>query len=217
MSEAAALLRQGIADLGLSVTLPVNERLLAYLKLLAKWNRVYNLTAIREETKWVSHHLLDSLAVVPHLPPGAIVDVGSGAGFPGIPIAFACPDRQVTLLDSNQKKGAFLTQASTELALPNVSVVMERAESYHPVTAYDVVIARAFSNMGDFIKLAGHLLTPGGVLIAMKGARPDAEIAQLPGSWSADTIVPLHVPYLEAKRHLIFLRPTTAGNAVGTT
>lgn len=214
MSQAAALLRRGIADLGLPLPLSADERLLDYLRLLAKWNRVYNLTAIREETKWVSHHLLDSLAVVPHLPPGRIVDVGSGAGLPGIPIAFACPDRQVTLLDSNQKKGAFLTQASTELALTNVDVLIGRAESYRPAIAYDVVISRAFSSMGDFIKLAGHLLKPGGVLAAMKGARPDAEIAQLTGSWTAETIVPLQVPYLEAKRHLVLLRPGTLAEAV---
>jgi 16S rRNA (guanine527-N7)-methyltransferase len=206
LSQTAALLRQGIADLELPLPLSVNERLLDYLRLLAKWNRVYNLTAIREETEWVSHHLLDSLAVVPHLPPGRIVDVGSGAGLPGIPIAFACPDRQVTLLDSNQKKGAFLTQASTELALANVDILIGRAESYRPATAYDVVISRAFSSMGDFIRLAGHLLEPGGVMAAMKGALLDAEIAQLPGSWTVETIVPLHVPQLKAKRHLVLLR-----------
>lgn len=208
MSQAAALLRQGIAELGLSLPPSDDERLLDYLTLLAKWNRVYNLTALRGEAKWVTHHLLDSLAVVPHLPPGRIVDVGSGAGLPGIPIAFACPDTQVTLLDSNQKKGAFLTQASTELALRNVKVVIERAESYRPVTTYDVVISRAFSSISDFIRLAGHLRTPGGVLAAMKGARPDAETAQLPDSWTAEAIVPLHVPHLDAERHLVFLRPS---------
>ena len=213
MSQAPALLRQGIADLGLALPQSATGRLLDYLALLAKWNRVYNLTAIREETKWISLHLLDSLVVVPHLPPGRIVDVGSGAGLPGIPIALACPDRQVTLLDSNQKKGAFLTQASTELVLTNVKVVIERAESYHPDTAYDVVISRAFSSIADFIRIAGHLCRPGGVLAAMKGARPDAEIAQLPGSWTAETIIPLHVPGLDAQRHLVTLRRTAAADA----
>jgi 16S rRNA (guanine527-N7)-methyltransferase len=159
--------------------------------------------------------LLDSLVVVPQLPPGRIVDVGSGAGLPGIPIAVACPDRQVTLLDSNQKKGAFLTQASTELALGNVKVVIERAESYRPVPTYDVVISRAFSSIIDFIRLAGHLRASGGVLAAMKGARPDAEIAELPRPWTAETIVSLHVPHLDAQRHLVFLRPSSAANAVG--
>ena len=213
MSQAPALLRQGIADLGLALPQSATGRLLDYLALLAKWNRVYNLTAIREETQWVSLHLLDSLVVVPHLPPGRIVDVGSGAGLPGIPIALACPDRQVTLLDSNQKKGAFLTQASTELALANVKVVVERAESYHPDTTYDVVISRAFSSIADFIKIAGHLCRAGGLLAAMKGARPDAEIAQLPGSWTAETIIPLHVPGLGAQRHLVTLRRTAAADA----
>jgi len=213
LSQAAALLRQGVADLGLVLPPSATERLLDYLALLAKWNRAYNLTAIREETKGVSHHLLDSLAVVPHLPAGRLVDVGSGAGLPGIPIAFACPDRQVTLLDSNQKKGAFLTQSSTELALTNVEVVIKRVEFYWPDHAFDVVIARAFSSIADFIRLAGHLCRPGGVLAAMKGARPDAEIAQLPGSWKAETIIPLRVPRLDAERHLVVLRPSAATDA----
>jgi 16S rRNA (guanine527-N7)-methyltransferase len=213
LSQAAALLQQGIADLGMALPQSTTERLLEYLALLAKWNHVYNLTAIREETKWVSHHLLDSLAVVPHLPAGRLVDVGSGAGLPGIPIAFACPDRQVTLLDSNQKKGAFLTQSSTELALANVKVVIERSESYRPDHDFDVVISRAFSSIADFIRLAGHLCRPGGVLVAMKGARPDAEIAQLPDSWKAETIIPLHVPQLDAERHLVMLRRSAAADA----
>jgi 16S rRNA (guanine527-N7)-methyltransferase len=212
LSEAAVLLRQGIADLGLALPQSTIERLLDYLALLAKWNRVYNLTAIREETMWVSHHLLDSLAVVPHLPAGRLVDVGSGAGLPGIPIALACPDRQVTLLDSNQKKGAFLTQSSTELALTNVKVVIERAESYRPATKFDVVISRALSSIADFIRIAGHLCRPGGVLAAMKGTRPDAEIAQLPDAWKAETVIPLHVPRLDAERHLVVLRPCAAAD-----
>lgn len=186
--------------------------MLDYLALLAKWNRVYNLTAIRGEMKWISHHLLDSLAVVPHLPAGRLVDAGSGAGLPGIPIAFACPERPVTLLDSNQKKGAFLTQASAELALTNVKVVIERAESYRPDHAFDIVISRAFSSIADFIRLAGHLCSPGGVLAAMKGARPDTEIAQLPDSWKAETIIPLHVPRLDAERHLVMLRKCATAN-----
>lgn len=210
MSQPAALLRQGIADLEIGLPPSAADRLLDYLALLAKWNRVYNLTAIREETKWISHHLLDSLAVVPHLPPGRLVDVGSGAGLPGIPISFACPDRQVTLLDSNQKKGAFLNQSSTELALTNVKVVIERAESYRPATPFDVVISRAFSSIADFIRLAGHLCRAGGVLAAMKGARPDAEIAQIPDPWRAESIIALHVPSLDAERHLIMLRSSVA-------
>jgi 16S rRNA (guanine527-N7)-methyltransferase len=213
LSPAAALLQQGIADLGLTLPQSTTDRMLDYLALLSKWNRVYNLTAIREETKWVSHHLLDSLAVVPHLPSGRLVDVGSGAGLPGIPIAFACPDRQVTLLDSNQKKGAFLTQSCTELVLANVKVVIDRAESYRPAASFDVVISRAFSNIADFIRLAGHLCSPGGVLAAMKGARPDAEIAQIPDAWNAETIIPLHVPRLDAERHLVMLRKSAAASA----
>jgi 16S rRNA (guanine527-N7)-methyltransferase len=119
----------------------------------------------------------------------------------------------VTLLDSNQKKGAFLTQSSTELKLMKVKVVIERAESYRPATAFDVVISRAFSSIADFIRLTGHLCGPDGVLAAMKGARPDAEIAQLPDAWRAEKIIPLRVPQLDAQRHLIMLRRSAAANA----
>jgi len=213
LSQVSELLRQGVAELGLALSQSTTENFLKYLALLAKWNRVYNLTAIREESKWVSHQLLDSLAVVPHLPPGRVVDVGSGAGLPGIPIALACPQRPVTLLDCNQKKGAFLTQASNELSLANVEVVIDRAESYHPGEEFDVVISRAFSSIAEFVRLAGHLCKSGGVLAAMKGIRPDSEIAQLPDSWNAESIIPLRVPQLDAERHLIFVRQSSAAVA----
>jgi 16S rRNA (guanine527-N7)-methyltransferase len=182
--------------------------LLAYLALLSKWNRVYNLTAIREEDRMVSHHILDSLAVLSHLPDGNVVDVGSGAGLPGIPIAIAGIGRPVTLLDSNHKKSAFLKQVVAELGLSDVRVVTERVESYHPAPTFTTVISRAFSDLADFVKLAGHLCSADGALIAMKGLHPEAEIAQLPAPWKVEKVERLEIPGLEATRHLVFLRPS---------
>ncbi len=192
----------------MELTLPAAalDQLVSYLYLLVKWNRVYNLTAIRDEAKMVSHHVLDSLAVVNHLPDGNILDVGSGAGLPGIPIAISCPDRAVTLLDSNHKKSAFLKQAIAELGLTTTQAVTARVETYQPLETFKIVISRAFSDLADFVKLAGHLCAVDGVMIAMKGLRPDDEVEQLPASWKVDKTLRLEVPHLEASRHLIFLR-----------
>ncbi len=192
----------------MELTLPAAalDQLVSYLHLLVKWNRVYNLTAIRDEAKMVSHHVLDSLAVVNHLPDGSILDVGSGAGLPGIPIAISCPDRAVTLLDSNHKKSAFLKQAIAELGLTTTQAVTARVETYQPLETFKIVISRAFSDLADFVKLAGHLCAVDGVMIAMKGLRPDDEVEQLPASWKVDKTLRLEVPHLEASRHLIFLR-----------
>lgn len=192
--------------MGVVLTKAVSAKLTAYLALLSKWNRVYNLTAIRDDAKLVSHHLLDSLAVLPHLPGGRLLDVGSGAGLPGIPLAIAEPQRQVTVLDSNHKKGAFLLQAVAELELGNVDVAMERIESHRPPQSYEVVISRAFSDLADFVKLAGPSANAGGILVAMKGVYPHDEIARLSAEWKVEKVIPLRVPQLEAARHLLFLR-----------
>ena len=210
MNEVVYLLRQGVGGMGVVLPAAAIGQLASYLELLAKWNRVYNLTAIREESKLVSHHVLDCLAVVGHLPDGNIVDIGSGAGLPGIPIAISCPDRAVTLLDSNHKKGAFLRQAVAELGLSNSRVVTERAEAYRPAELFKTVISRAFSDLADFVKLAGHLSAADGVMIAMKGLRPDDEMARVPGPWKVSRTVRLEVPQVEASRHLVFLRPLSA-------
>jgi len=183
------------------------DQLASYLDLLAKWNRVYNLTAIQDEAKLVSHHVLDSLAVVNHLPDGNVLDVGSGAGLPGIPIAISCPGRAVTLLDSNHKKGAFLKQAVVELGIATTRVVTERVEAYRPSELFKIVISRAFSDLADFVKLAGQLCASDGVMIAMKGLYPNDEIAQLPSSWKVEKTLRLKIPQLDASRHLVFLRP----------
>jgi len=184
------------------------DQLASYLDLLAKWNRVYNLTAIQDEAKLVSHHVLDSLAVIGHLPDGNILDVGSGAGLPGIPIAISCPGRAVTLLDSNHKKGAFLKQAIAELGIAAAQVVTARVEAYRPAELFKIVISRAFADLADFVNLAGHLCAPDGVMIAMKGLYPNDEIAHLPSSWKVEKTVRLEIPRLDASRHLVFLRST---------
>lgn len=209
MNPAASLLRQGIAGLGLVVPETACRQLDLYIQLLTKWNQVYNLTAIRGEAKFVSHHLLDSLAVVPFLPAGRVVDVGSGAGLPGIPIAVACPQHAVTLLDSNQKRGVFLRQVIMELGLANVNVVVERVEKFRPAELFEAVISRAFSELADFIRVAGHLCGPDGVLLAMKGGYPREEVGRLPEGWSLEQVLPLQVPQLDAERHLLVLRPMT--------
>jgi 16S rRNA (guanine527-N7)-methyltransferase len=213
LNQILSLLRQGLARMGLALPPAATDQLANYLDLLIKWNRVYNLTAIHDESKLVSHHVLDSLAVVAHLPEGTIVDVGSGAGLPGIPIAIARPGLAVALLDSNHKKAAFLQQAVAELGLANTQVVLERAEIYRPVRAFNAVVSRAFSDLADFVKLAGHLCAPNGVMIAMKGLYPHDEIAQVPRCWRVETATRLVIPQVEAVRHLVILRrpmPTPA-------
>lgn len=207
MNQVETLLRQGVAGLRLALPAAAMDQLASYLDLLVKWNRVYNLTAIRDEAKLVSHHLLDSLAVVSHLPDGNLVDVGSGAGLPGIPIAISCPGRIVTLLDSNHKKAAFLKQAVAELGLATVRVVTERVETYRPAELFKTVISRAFSDLADFVRLAGHLCASDGVMIAMKGLHPDDEITQLPPSWTVKKTVRLEIPQLDASRHLVIMQP----------
>ena len=209
MSLAVAL-EQGVEKLGLRLPPAAEEKLLDYLALLQKWNRVYSLTAIRDASKSVSHHLLDSLAVVPHLTGDKVLDVGSGPGLPGIPVAIARPDWNVTLLDSNHKKAAFLTQAVAELNITNADVRRERVEQWRPPIAFEVVISRAFSELADFVRLAGHLLAPEGRLAAMKGLYPYEEIAQMPEGYRVDRVVPLTVPGVEGERHLVMIEKSTA-------
>jgi 16S rRNA (guanine527-N7)-methyltransferase len=196
----------GLAELGLSFDAAIEQRFLDYIALLHKWNKVYNLTAVREPQKMLYQHVLDSLAVLPFIKGPRLLDVGSGAGLPGIPLAIARPDLSVTLLDSNHKKTVFLRQACIELALTNVVVVCERVETWQPDMRFDQVISRAFSDLGEFVRLAGHLCAPGGTLLGMKGLYPFEELAQLPAGTKAEQVIPLNVPGLEAQRHLVLLK-----------
>ncbi len=203
-------LAHGIAELGLDIAADVQAKLNAYLALIAKWNRVHNLTAVRDSVKMVHAHALDCLAIVPHVRATSILDVGSGAGLPGIPLALVWPHARVVLLDSNHKKAAFLRQAAIELALKNVEVVCERVEAWRPPQKFDLVISRAFSDLPEFLKLAGRLCGDDGVVAAMKGVYPDEELAQLPATFKLKNTVPLKVPGLSAERHLILLAPVGA-------
>jgi 16S rRNA (guanine527-N7)-methyltransferase len=198
----AASLDRGLGELHLALPDGARAQLLEYLELLGKWNRTYNLTAIRDPLAMVSHHLLDSLAVLPHLPMpdegGSLADAGAGAGLPGIPLAVARPEWRVALAEASQKKAAFLRQAAIALRLKNVEVYEGRVEAWQPATRFAVVISRAFAGLTQFLAACRHLVAPGGVLAAMKGQRPaDAE---------GCTIIRLQVPLVDAERHLVLCR-----------
>jgi 16S rRNA (guanine527-N7)-methyltransferase len=197
---------EGALALGLALDDAAASRCASYLRLIEKWNRVHNLTAVRETEQMVVLHLLDSLSVLPHVD-GArtLLDVGSGAGLPGIPIALASPALEVTLLDSSHKKTTFLEQAKAELDLRNVSVACERVEQWRPGRTFDVVVSRAFADLAEFVAQAHHLVAPGGRMLAMKGVYPFEEIARVPSSHRVAEVKELRVPALDAKRHLVFL------------
>ena len=197
-------LAEGIDALGLTLDAAQQQKLLAYIALLSKWNKVYNLTAIRDPRDMVGLHILDSLALVPHLNGGHnILDVGSGGGLPGICVAIAAPALEITMLDSLQKKTTFIRQAIGELGLKNANVVCERVEKYLPKQKFDIVTSRAFATLADFVIGAQHLVAPGGKMIAMKGVYPHDEIAGLPKTHKATEIIELRVPQIVAARHLV--------------
>lgn len=204
----AEQLRTGAAALRLDLPAAAKEKLLAFAALLAKWNAVYNLTAIREPERMLTHHLLDCLAVLPMLPQAPVLrvlDVGSGGGLPGIPFAIVRPAWQLTLLDSNHKKTTFLRQTAIELDLQNVVVATERVEAFIDPLGFDLVITRAFADLAEFVHLAGRLAKPGGLLVAMKGVYPHEELAALPKDWKHASVERLDVPGLAADRHLVKL------------
>jgi len=205
LTVSASLLEKGLIEVCFPLSAEQQGLLLQYLVLLEKWNQVYNLTAVRDLTKMVGAHLLDSLSVVPLLSGETVLDVGSGAGLPGIPIAVAKPNCKVTLLDSNHKKAAFLRQAVADLGLKNANVVCDRVESWAAPTEFDVIISRAFSDLGEFVPLTSRLLAPGGVLAAMKGLYPFEELERLPSGFRVREVRALQVPGLEAERHLVLI------------
>lgn len=224
-SELAALLAEGCRESGMTLNDQQCDQLLDYVALLAKWNGVYNLTAIRDPRQMLIQHVFDSLSIVPCLCARencarknfTVLDVGSGGGLPGIVLAIARPDWQVTLNDRVHKKTAFQTQAKAELGLTNLSVVSGRVESLRvgidvPVK-FDVIVSRAFAELADFVTLARHLLTSQGTIWAMKGGRPDGEIARLPQGAHVAQVIRLNVPRLQAERHLIELTLDAADTA----
>jgi len=208
LPEAARTdLVQGLQALGLAPEL--EAPLATYLELLLHWSRAYNLTAITDPEQMVSHHVLDSLAVLPLIHGSRIADIGSGAGLPGIPLAIARPDLEVVLVEAVGKKNRFQKQAILELGLSGVSAVQSRVENYRPEEPFDTVISRAFAATGDFVALAGHLAGPDGRLLAMKGRNPADELQQLPEPWVVAAIHEILVPGLNAERRLVELRRRT--------
>jgi 16S rRNA (guanine527-N7)-methyltransferase len=209
------VLAAGISALGLDIDDAAQAKLLAYVALLEKWNRTHNLTAIRDPERMVTHHLLDALATLPSLPQQRglrLLDVGSGGGAPGIPLATARPDWRVTLLDSSRKKAAFLRQAVAEVPLPSVLVAEIRVEDYAPEVLFDVAISRAIGELSTFVAATRRLVRAGGRLIAMKGMYPREEIAKLPDDVRVVAVSALDVPGIDGERHLVIVeadgRPT---------
>ncbi|MEP6940425.1 MAG: 16S rRNA (guanine(527)-N(7))-methyltransferase RsmG [Rudaea sp.] len=205
-TDRATLLARLIAgsnELGLPLDSSRSEALIDYIALLARWNDTYNLTAVRDTADMVTRHLLDSLAIAPHVRGQTLIDLGTGAGLPGIPLAVLEPQRTVTLVDSNGKKTRFLREAVRVMGLSNVRVEQARAEDLRG--SFDCVVARAFASIADFLRLGGHLLAPDGLCLAMKGQLSEDEILGMPAGYAVREIVPLKVPGLGAARHLVII------------
>lgn len=204
-------LKQGATLLGVDLSDAQQEQLIAYLALLNKWNKAYNLTAVRDPAEMVSRHLLDSLSVAPHVEQSGSrwLDVGSGGGMPGIPLAILFPERRFTLLDSNGKKTRFLTQVKLELKLDNVDVVHSRVEQFEPEQAFTGITSRAFSSLADFANWTRHLGNSDTYWLAMKGVQPDDELQALPADFQLARCLVLKVPGCQGQRHLLILRRTS--------
>jgi len=200
MDECRKILLAGLDELGLVLSEDKVQQLLKFINLIEKWNKAYNLTAIRNKTEMVRLHLLDSLAVLPHIEGKRVIDIGTGAGLPGIPLAICLTENEFTLLDSNAKKTRFVQQAVLELKLKNVIVCHSRVETYSPGQAFDMVLSRAFASLEEIIAMTKHLVNKTGVLLAMKGQMPDIELAQLGEKAS---VISLHVPGVDANRCLV--------------
>jgi 16S rRNA (guanine527-N7)-methyltransferase len=201
----ARRLEQGAVILGLSLTEYESKRLLQFIELLLKWNQAYNLTALRDPMEMVERHLLDSLSVLDYLQGSRILDIGTGPGLPGIPLALLRPRCEFVLLDSNSKKIRFVRQVKLELAIGNIRPVHARVEQYHPERPFDTLLARAFTSLPRMLELTGGLWAEEACLLAMKGALPQQELAELPAGIQARSI-PLQLPFSQAQRHLIALR-----------
>ncbi len=210
-AQQAALLKKGIAELELSVSHEQQQKMLDYLGLLEKWNKAYNLTAVRDPLQMVTRHLLDSLTVVPYIKGARILDVGTGPGLPGIPLAILFPEIQFVLLDSSSKKTRFMTQAIGTLAIGNVEVHNGRVEAYlvgaGPEVLFDQIASRAFAEISLMVTLTRHLLSPGGEWLAMKGQYPTAELAVLEELCETFEVSTVAVPGDDAARHIVQLKP----------
>lgn len=197
----------GLKELGISLPESDQERFIAYVRLLAKWNNAYNLTAVRDPQEMITRHVLDSLTLLPYLHGQRLLDIGSGAGLPGIPLAIARPDLSFTLIDANAKKIRFIVQTIGELDLKNVDAVQARVENYRPAHKFDTLMSRAFASIADMLTQSRHLCVPDGRFLAMKGVHPWEELTALPSGFAVREIVALQVPGLDAARHVVIISP----------
>ncbi|MCX8743991.1 16S rRNA (guanine(527)-N(7))-methyltransferase RsmG [Snodgrassella sp. B3882] len=206
MTDMKSMLQQGLQQMNIDLTVPQQLQLLAFIDLLKKWNSTYNLTALRNDQDVISHHILDSLTLLPYVEHArGLIDVGSGGGMPGIPVAIARPDLPVALLDANSKKTSFLQQAVIELGLTNVQVITARVEAMVG-EQFDVITSRAFAELNDFITITKQLMAKGGCWAAMKGVYPYEEIERLPDNVELVQVDKLTVPHLNAERHMVLVR-----------
>jgi 16S rRNA (guanine527-N7)-methyltransferase len=204
VSQNQQQLALGIETLGLNCSSSQIDQLLAYLEMLQRWNKAYNLTAIRDPLQMVRLHLLDSLAIHPYIQRGhKIIDVGTGPGLPGIPLAILNPDIKFTLLDSNGKKTRFLFQAINDLGLKNAKEINHRVESYQPTQPFDIVLSRAFSSISDMLTQCDHLVSDSGCFLAMKGKKPDSELSKITKNYKVVDLSEVNVPQVDSERHLI--------------
>ena len=201
----APILEAGMQQMEVEYSSEQRDMLLAYLQLLMTWSKAYNLTAIRDPGEMIRLHLLDSLAVLPHISGKRLIDVGTGAGLPGIPLAIMCPERDFTLLDSNGKKTRFLFQARCDLGLSNLKEINSRVENHQPEVPYDAVLSRAFTSVADMVKKCSHLLSPEGLFLAMKGKFPQSELSEVGKDYKVNASHTLQVPGVDGERHLIVI------------
>lgn len=204
-NDFKAQLQAGLDQLDCSLSNTQLQQLLAFVALLEKWNKTYNLTAVRKPADMLGQHLLDSLSILPYLHGSEILDVGTGPGLPGIPLAIAEPDKHFVLVDSNSKKTRFMTQAVAELKLDNVEVVHTRIEAYATDQVFTTIVSRAFATLGDFINGCAHLCASETILLAMKGKHPADEIAELPMTWTIKAEHELQLPGIDAERRVLEL------------
>ncbi|GAB5412598.1 MAG: 16S rRNA (guanine(527)-N(7))-methyltransferase RsmG [Congregibacter sp.] len=209
-------LEDGMRELGLDLIEPAASHLHAYVNLLNRWNKRFNLTAVRDPREMIVRHLLDSLVVTPWLHGKRLIDVGTGGGLPGIPLAIVCPEKRFVLLDSNGKKTRFLTQVKTELSLENVDIVHSRVEAYVPAAPFDIVLSRAFASLNDMIAGCRNLIAENGQFLAMKGQVPDAELAALSTAGYHAQVHELSVPGLDEERCLVVIEGSPQSGSVGT-
>lgn len=210
MNDQKTFLQQALIDNQHDVPQDIQDKMLAYLALMREWNRVYNLTAIVDPLEMIMLHLLDSLSINRFLQGTRVLDVGAGAGLPGIPLALIHPEKHFTLLDSNNKKIRFLNQVIVELKLSNVEAVHSRVEDFHPEVCFDSIITRAFSSLKDMLQRTGHLICNSGMFLAMKGAYPEIEIQEVPEDFRVISIHALRINGLDAERHLVCMEKNLA-------